>query len=59
MDDVLAGRGAGGLGREGILLIGDCWTEEEADETARVLIPEETFILSAVNVLRLCIPWVG
>ena len=39
VDDVLAGAGMGGLGSEGIVLMGDCWVDEVAEETERVLMP--------------------
>jgi hypothetical protein len=41
----LPGRGAGG-GREGMLLTGDCWSDDDAVEAARVLMAEAEFILS-------------
>lgn len=39
VDDVLAGAGMGGLGNEGMVLMGDCWVDEVAEETERVLMP--------------------
>jgi hypothetical protein len=45
VDEVLPGRGAGG-GIEGMLLMGDCWTDDDAVEAARVLMAEAEFILS-------------